>query len=98
MSCLWVEQKLDHWLFALQSILYSTGWTTSLIEQNSEDQKCFICVTVKDGDRVINVKCTKQDVIALSGIHFESFTMTTGELERVPSEDNGTKCLKKKTH
>ena len=47
-------------------------------------------VTVKDGHRVINVKCANQDVIALSGIHFESYTMTTGEFERLPSEDNET--------
>ena len=70
-----------------------TSWT----DQNSEDQKCFGCVTVRMGDRVINVECTKQDVIALSAIQSESHTLTTGELGRVLSEDNetdlGTKCL-----
>ena len=61
-----------------------TGWT----DQESEDQKCFNCVTVRIGDRVINVECTKQDVIALSAIQSESCTLITGELGRVPSEDN----------
>ena len=45
---------------------------------------------------VINVECTKQDVIALSAIQSESYTLTTQELGRVPSEDTetdlGTKC------
>ena len=49
------------------------------------------------GDRVINVECTKQDVIALSARQSESYTLTTGECGRVPSEDNetdlGTKYL-----
>ena len=70
-----------------------TGWT----DQDSEDRKCFNCVIVRMGDRVINVECTQQDVIALSTIQSESYTLTTGELGRVPSEDNetdlGTKCL-----
>ena len=70
---------------------------TGLTGQDSEDQKCFNCVTVRIGDRVINVECTKQDVIALSAIQSESYTLTIGELGRVPSEDNetdlGTKCL-----
>ena len=70
-----------------------TGWT----DQDSEDQKCFNCVTVRNGDRVINVECTKQDVIALSAMQSESYTLTTGELGQVPSEDNetalGAKCL-----
>ena len=70
-----------------------TGWT----DQDSEDQKCFNCVTVTIGDRVIEVECTKQDVVALSAIQSESYTLTTGELGRVPSEVNetglGTKCL-----
>ena len=43
------------------------------------------------GDRVINVECTKQDVIALSAMQSESYSLTTtGELGRVPSEDNET--------
>ena len=63
-----------------------TNWT----DQESEDQKCFSCVTVRIGDRVINVECTKQDVIALSAIQCESYSRTTGELGRVPSEDNET--------
>ena len=50
-------------------------------------------------DRVINVECTKQDAIALSAIQSESYTLITGELGRVPSEDNeidlGTKYLER---
>ena len=45
---------------------------------------------MKIGDRVINVECTKQDVIALRAIQSESYSLTTGELGRVPSEDNET--------
>ena len=70
-----------------------TSWT----DQDSEDLKCFNCATVRIGDRVINVECTQKDVIALSATQSESYTLTTGELGRVPSEDNetdlGTKCL-----
>ena len=70
-----------------------TNWT----DQDSEDQKCFNCITVRIGDRVINVECTHQDMIALSAIQSESYTLITGELGRVPSEDNetdlGTKYL-----
>ena len=51
---------------------------------------CFSCVTVRNGDRVINVECSKQVVIALSAIQSESYSLTTGELGRVPSEDNET--------
>ena len=58
-----------------------TNWT----DQDSEDQRC---VTVRIDDRVINVECTKKDVIALSAIQSESYTLITGEFERVPSEDN----------
>ena len=51
------------------------------------------------GDRVINVECTKQDVIALSATQSESYSLTTGELGRVPSENNetdlGTKYLER---
>ena len=39
-----------------------TNWTG----QDSEDQKRVNCVTVRTDDRVINVECTKQDVIAFS--------------------------------
>ena len=42
------------------------------------------------GDPVINVECTKQDVVALSAIQSESYSLTTGELGRVPREDNET--------
>ena len=69
-----------------------TNWT----HQDSEDQECFSCVTVRLGDRVINVECTKQDVIAIQS---ESYTLVTEELGRVPSEDNetdpGTKHLER---
>ena len=63
-----------------------TKWT----DQVSEDQKCFSSVTVRIGDRVINVECTKQDVFALSAMQSESYSLITGELGRIPSEDNGT--------
>ena len=69
------------------------GWT----DQDSEDQKCFNCVPVRNGDRVINVECTKQEVIEMSATQSESYTLTTGEFGRVPSEDNETdlssKCV-----
>ena len=72
-----------------------TNWT----DQDSDDQKFFSCVTVRIGDRVINVECTKQDVIVLSAIPSESYTLITGEHGRVPSEDNetdlGTKYLER---
>ena len=72
-----------------------TNWT----DQDSEDQKCFSCVTVRMGAHVISVECAKQDVIALSAIQSESYTLITGELGRVPSEDNetgqGTKYLER---
>ena len=54
-------------------------------------------MTVKIGDRDINVECAKQDVIALSAIQSESYSLITAELGRGPSEDNetdlGTKYL-----
>ena len=51
-------------------------------------------------DRVINVvDCAKQDVIASRAIQSESYALITGELGRVPSEDNetdlGTKYLER---
>ena len=70
-----------------------TNWT----DQDSEDQKCFTCVIMRLGDRAIDVECSNQDVVALCAIQSESYTLTTGELGRVPSEDNeadlGTKYL-----
>ena len=70
-----------------------TNWT----DHDSEEQKCFSCVTVRMGDRVIHVECTKQDSIALSATQSESYTLIIGELERGPIEDNetdlGTKYL-----
>ena len=39
------------------------------------------------GVRVINVKCTKQDGIALSAIQSELYKLITRELGRVPCED-----------
>ena len=63
-----------------------TNWT----DQDSEDQKCVNCATVRIDDRVSNVECTKQDVIALNLIQSESYTLITGELGRVPSEDSET--------
>ena len=56
-----------------------TNWT----DQDSEDQKCFSCVIVRIGDRVINVECTKQNVIASNALPSESYTLITGELGRV---------------
>ena len=41
---------------------------TGSTDQDSEDQKCFSFVTVRVGDRVINVEFTKQVGIALSAI------------------------------
>ena len=51
-----------------------SNWT----DQNSEDHKCFSCVVVRLGDRVIDVRCAKQDVISLSALQFEFYTLTTG--------------------
>ena len=39
------------------------------IGQDSEDQKCFSCVVVRFGDHVIDVVCSKQDVVSLSAPH-----------------------------
>ena len=61
-----------------------TNWT----DQDREDQKCVNCVTVRIDDRVINVECAKQEVITLSAIQSESYTLITGELGRVPNEDS----------
>ena len=51
------------------------------------------------GDQVINVECARQDVIALSATQSESYSLITGELGRVQSEDNetdlGTKYLER---
>ena len=62
-----------------------TNWT----DQDSEDQMCFNCVTVRTvriGDRVINVECTKQDVIALNA----------KQLSRVDNDtDLGTKYMER---
>ena len=58
--------------------------------EDSEDPECFSCVTVRIDDRVINVECTKHDVIVLSAIQSELYTLITGKLGRVPSEDNET--------
>ena len=72
-----------------------TTWT----DQDGEDQKCVNYVNVRIDDRVISVECTKQDVIALSAIQSESYTLITGELGRVPSDDSetdlGTKYLER---
>ena len=38
---------------------------TNRTDQDSEDHKCFSCVIARLGDRVIDVGCAKQDVIAL---------------------------------
>ena len=51
-----------------------TNWT----DQYSEDQKCFSCVTGRLGDHVIDVGCAKQDVISLSALQSELYTLTTG--------------------
>ena len=68
-------------------------------DEESEDQKRVNCVTVRVDDRVINVECIKQDVIALSATQSKSYTLITGEFGRVPSEDNetdlGTKYLER---
>ena len=72
-----------------------TNWT----DQDGEDEKCVNYVNVRIDDRVISVECTKQDVIALSAIQSESYTLITGELGRVPSDDSetdlGTKYLER---
>ena len=72
---------------------------TNRTDQDSKDQKCFSCVTVRAGHRVIDFECTKKDVIALSAIQCESYSRTTGELGRGPSEHNetdlGTKYLER---
>ena len=35
-------------------------------DQDSKDQKCFSCVVVRFGKHVIDVVCSKQDVVSLS--------------------------------
>ena len=46
--------------------------------QDSEDQKCFRCVVVRLNEHVIDVDCSKQDVISSSAPESEFYAMTTG--------------------
>ena len=46
--------------------------------QDSEDQKCFSCVAVRFGEHVIDVVCSKRDVVSLSAPESEFCAMTTG--------------------
>ena len=46
--------------------------------QNSEDQKCFSCVVVRFGKHVIDVVCSKQDVVSLSAPESEFYALATG--------------------
>ena len=46
--------------------------------QDSEDQKCFSCVVVRVGEHVIDVVCSKQDVVSLSAPEFEFYAMSSG--------------------
>ena len=50
------------------------GWTGP----DSEDQKCFSCVVVRFGEHVIDVVCSKQDVVSLSAPESEFYAMTIG--------------------
>ena len=50
------------------------NWTV----QDSEDQKCFSCVVVGFGEHVIDVVCSKQDVVPLSAPESKSYEMSSG--------------------
>ena len=45
--------------------------------QDSEDQKCFSCVVVGFGEHVIDVVCSKQDVVPLSAPESKSYEMSS---------------------
>ena len=45
---------------------------------DSEDQKCFSCVVVGFGEHVLDVVCSKQDVVSLSAPECEFYAMTNG--------------------
>ena len=45
--------------------------------QDSEDRKCFSCVVVRVGEHVIDVVCSKQDVVSLSAPESEFYAMTS---------------------
>ena len=42
------------------------------------DQKCFSCVVVRFGEHVIDVVCSKQDVVSLSAPESEFYAMSSG--------------------
>ena len=42
------------------------------------NQKCFSCVVVRFGEHVIDVVCSKQDVVSSSAPESEFYAMTTG--------------------
>ena len=46
--------------------------------QDSEDQKCFSSVVVRFGEHVIDVVCSKQDVVSLSAPESEFYAMSSG--------------------
>ena len=47
---------------------------TNRTDRDSEDQECFSCVVGTCTD----VECAKQDVVSLSAIQSESYTLNTG--------------------
>ena len=55
--------------------------------QDSEDQKCFSCVVVRFGKHVIDVVCSKQDVVSLSAQESEFYAMTTGGAHGIPTRN-----------
>ena len=55
--------------------------------QDSEDQKCFSCVVVRFGKHVIDVVCSKQDVVSLSAPESEFYAMTTGGAQGIHTKN-----------
>ena len=54
-------------------VVRNANWTG----QDSEDQKCFSCVVVGFGEHVIDVVCSKQDVVPLSAPESEFYEMSS---------------------
>ena len=55
--------------------------------QDSEDQKCFSCVVVGFGEHVIDVVCSKQDVVPLSAPESEFYAMSSGGAQGIHTKN-----------
>ena len=55
--------------------------------QDNEDQKCFSCVVVRFGEHVIDVVCSKQDVVSLSAPESEFYAMSSGGIHGIDTKN-----------